>query len=94
MVSETLSSNTIGTRNLAVGLAALFSLTNGDSNTAVGNASLINSSTLNFNTALGRRALFRTQGDQNIGLGFFVGSNLNGGSNNIFIGSVGPVPIG
>jgi hypothetical protein len=38
--------------------------------------------------------LYRTQGDQNIGLGFFVGSNLNGGSNNIFIGNVGPVPIG
>jgi trimeric autotransporter adhesin len=50
---------------------------------------------VNFNTALGRRALFRTQGDQNTGLGFFSGSNLsNGGTNNIYIGNVGPVPIG
>jgi hypothetical protein len=39
--------------------------------------------------------LFRAQGDQNTGLGFFAGSNLNdGGTNNIYIGNVGPVPIG
>ena len=92
---ETLFSNTIGIRNLAVGLSALSSLTDGDSNTAVGNASLLNSGTVNFNTALGRRALYRCQGDQNIGLGFFAGSNLNDGSaNNIYVGNVGPVPIG
>jgi hypothetical protein len=84
--------------NLAVGPTALTSLERGESNTAVGNASLHNTwnggNAVNFNTALGRRALFRTQGDQNIGLGFFVGSNLDGGSNNIFIGNVGPDPIG
>jgi hypothetical protein len=88
-------SNTTGARNLAAGLSALVSLTSGDSNTAVGNASLVNSETVNFNTAVGRRALYRCQGDQNIGLGFFAGSNLNDGSNNnIYIGNVGPVPIG
>jgi hypothetical protein len=39
--------------------------------------------------------LFRTQGDQNTGLGFFAGSNLSDdGANNIYIGNVGPVPIG
>jgi trimeric autotransporter adhesin len=92
---QTLFSNTTGTRNLAVGDSVLFSLTSGDSNTAVGNASLINSETVNFNTALGRRSLFRTQGDQNIGLGFFAGSNLSdGGTNNIYLGSIGPDPIG
>jgi hypothetical protein len=49
----------------------------------------------NFNTALGRDALGRTDGDQNTGLGFFAGSNLSGdGTNNIYIGNVGPVPIG
>jgi hypothetical protein len=90
-----LFSNTVGIRNLGLGTAALYSLTNGDSNTAVGNASLLNSYTVNFNTAVGRRALYRCQGDQNIGLGFFAGSNLNDGSaNNIYIGNVGPVPIG
>ena len=93
--ARTLYSYTTGFGNLAVGNEALSSLTSGESNTAVGNACLINTSgTVNFNTALGRRALFRTQGDQNIGLGFFAGSNLNGGTNNIFIGNVGPVPIG
>jgi hypothetical protein len=90
-----LFSNTVGIRNLGLGTAALSSLTDGDSNTAVGNASLLNSGTVDFNTALGRRALYRCQGDQNIGLGFFAGSNLNDGSaNNIYIGNVGPVPIG
>jgi hypothetical protein len=90
-----LLSNTTGTRNLAVGNAALIGLTSGDSNTAIGNASLNNSETVNFNTAVGRRALYRCQGDRNIGLGFFAGSNLNDGSNNnIYIGNVGPVPIG
>jgi hypothetical protein len=92
---QALSSNTIGSGNTAVGASALGSLTDGDSNTAIGNATLIQSGIVNFNTALGRRALFRSQGDQNIGLGFFAGSNLNdGGANNIFIGNVGPVPIG
>ena len=90
-----LLSNTTGTRNLAVGNAALIGLSSGDSNTAIGNASLNNSGTVNFNTAVGRRALYRCQGDQNIGLGFFAGSNLNDGSaNNIYVGNVGPVPIG
>jgi Chaperone of endosialidase len=92
--ARALLSNISGDRNLAVGLAALRDLTSGDSDVAVGNSALVQGVTVNFNTALGRRALFRTQGDQNIGLGFFVGSNLNGGSNNIFIGNVGPVPIG
>jgi hypothetical protein len=39
--------------------------------------------------------LYRTEGDQNTGLGFFAGSNLNDdGTNNIYIGNVGPDPIG
>jgi hypothetical protein len=92
--TQALYSVTSGIRNLGLGAFALNLLTNGDSNTAVGNASLINSGTVNFNAALGRRALFRCQGDQNIGLGFFTGSNNNGGGNNIYIGNVGPVPIG
>jgi hypothetical protein len=60
----------------------------------VGNVTLLNTATANFNTALGRRALFRSQGDQNVGLGFWAGGNLNGGTNNIYVGNVGPVPIG
>jgi hypothetical protein len=90
-----LLSNTEGSGNLAVGSVALRDLTSGDSNVAVGNAALVQGVTVNFNTALGRRALFRSQGDQNVGLGFFAGSNLNdGGTNNIYVGNVGPVPIG
>ena len=92
--SSSLYSNIDGIRNCAVGNSALQLMTTGDSNTAVGNATMVLSGTVNFNSALGRRALFRTQGDQNIGLGFFAGSNLNGGNNNIFIANVGPVPIG
>jgi endosialidase-like protein len=92
---QALLSNTVGSRNVAVGVAALLGLTSGDSNTAVGNVSLGNGESVNFNTALGRRALGRTQGDQNTGLGFFAGSNLRDvGTNNIYIGNVGPVPIG
>ena len=91
---QALLNNTTGGRNLAAGNAALVALTSGDSNTAVGPASLEDSGTVNFNTAVGRRALYRCQGDQNIGLGFFAGSNLNGSNNNIYIGNVGPVPIG
>src|SRR5205085_10251802 len=89
--------NTVGGRNVALGSAALQSLTTGDSNIAVGGASLGFGETVNYNTALGRRALYRVryQNVQNIGLGFFAGSNLNnGGSNNIYIGNVGPDPIG
>jgi trimeric autotransporter adhesin len=91
---QALYSNT-GSRNLAVGSSALANLTSGDSNIAVGGAALVQGVTVNFNTALGRRALFRSQGDQNVGLGFFAGSNLNDvGTNNIYVGNVGPVPIG
>jgi hypothetical protein len=93
--SEALSSNISGIRNLAVGSGALGSLTSGELNTAVGNVTLFNCVGGNFNTALGRDALGRTDGDQNTGLGFFAGSNLSGdGTNNIYIGNVGPVPIG
>ena len=91
--SGALSSNISGIRNLAVGSGALGVLTSGDSNVAVGNIALFQGETVNFNTALGRRALFRSQGDQNVGLGFCAGSNLNGGTNNIYVGNVGPVPI-
>jgi hypothetical protein len=89
-----LFSNISGIRNLAVGSGALLFLTSGDSNVAVGNVALLNSVTVNFNTALGRRALFRNQGDQNVGLGFWAGGNLSDGRNNIYVGNVGPVPIG
>jgi hypothetical protein len=90
-----LSSNISGIRNLAVGSGALGSLTSGDLNVAVGNVALFQGVTVNFNTALGRGALFRSQGDQNVGLGFFAGANLSdGGTNNIYIGNAGPVPIG
>ena len=93
--SQALLSNISGTRNLAVGAAALSRLTSGDSNVAVGNVALAQAVTVNFNTALGRRALFRSQGDQNVGLGFFAGGNLSDvGTNNIYVGNVGPVPIG
>ena len=93
--SQALLSTTVGTRNVAVGAAALESLTKGEMNTAVGNLTLLFGETVNFNTALGRRALGRTQGNQNTGLGFFAGSNLSDdGTNNIYIGNVGPAPIG
>src|SRR5947208_1120 len=93
--SQALLSNTVGTRNVAVGAAALDSLTSREMNTAVGNVSLEQGVSVNFNTALGRHALGRTQGDQNTGLGFFAGWNLSDdGTNNIYIGNAGPVPIG
>ena len=92
--SQALLSNISGIRNLAVGSGALSDLTSGDSNVAVGNVALLQGVTVNFNTALGRRALFRSQGDQNVGLGFFAGGNLNDGGNNIYVGNVGPVPRG
>ena len=92
--SQALLSNISGTRNLAVGAAALSRLASGDSNVAVGNVALAQAVTVNFNTALGRRALFRSQGDQNVGLGFFAGGNLSDGGNNIYLGNVGPIPIG
>src|SRR6266550_825018 len=93
--SQALLSNTVGTRNVAVGASALDSLTSGEMNTAVGNVSLEQGVSVNFNTALGRHALGRTQGDRNTGLGFFAGWNLSDdGTNNIYIGNAGPVPIG
>ena len=93
--SQALLSNTASTRNVAVGAAALSRLTSGEMNTAVGNVSLEQGVSVNFNTALGRHALGRTQGDQNTGLGFFAGWNLSDdGTNNIYIGNAGPVPIG
>src|SRR5262245_27288362 len=88
-----LLSNTIGTRNVAVGAGVLDTLTRGQMNTAVGNVSLEQGESVNFNTELRRCALLSTQGDQNTALGFFAGCNLAGGTNNIYIGNVGTVPI-
>jgi hypothetical protein len=92
--SSALFSNTTGLRNVAMGASALVSLDNGDSNTAIGGSALSNSFSGNFNTGLGRRAIYRSRGDQNLGLGFFTGSNLTLGDNNIYVGNVGPAVIG
>jgi hypothetical protein len=92
---QSMLNNIDGTRNCAVGQATLQNLTSGDSNTAVGNASLLNSAVINYNTAVGRRALFRSQADLNTAIGFFAGSNARGGStNDVYVGNVGPDPIG
>src|SRR5437588_10519756 len=93
--AQALFSNTTGIKNVAVGQSALASEDTGDSNTAVGGAAMSNGGTVFFDTALGRRALYRCQGNQNVALGFFAGSNARDGSNNnIYVGNVGPDPIG
>jgi len=86
---QALFSNTSGIRNCAAGNAALTSNTTGTDNTAIGNATLINNDSGSFNTALSRRALSRNTGSFNIGLGFWAGSNLASGDNNVYISNLG-----
>ncbi len=86
---QALFSNTTGVRNCATGNAALMSNTIGTDNTAIGNATLINNVSGSFNTATSRRALSRNTGSFNIGLGFWAGSNLASGDNNVYISNLG-----
>jgi hypothetical protein len=81
-----------GPYNVAVGAAALESITNSAGNTAIGALSLLKT-TGNVNTATGASALeYNTTGTGNTASGVFSGvtSNLNNanttGSNNTFIG--------
>jgi hypothetical protein len=85
-----LTSNTTGTINTASGEGALFNNTTGFANTASGGTALDGNTTGYGNTATGNGALGRnTTGYYNIGLGYFAGSNIVAGSNNIEIDSSG-----
>ena len=84
-----------GVANTAVGANALLRFRHGADNTAVGKDALmtiVGTSTQGIygNTAVGSGALPSTTGGNNIGIGNFAGVSLGAGSNNIYIGWVGP----
>ena len=81
--------NTTGVGNTANGYLALYSNTTSNLNTATGYQALYSNTTSGANTANGTYALFNNTGGDNIALGYFAGSLLTTGSNNIDIGNNG-----
>ena len=84
-----LNSNTNGSGNIAVGVDALQLSGNGYGNTAVGDDALQVNSTGIENTAIGDQALNNANGNTNIALGYYAGSSIRTGGNNIDIGNMG-----
>ena len=82
----TLTSNTNGFENVAVGFNALTNNTTGGRNTAVGSSTLISNTTGFHNTAIGFGVLYENlTGIQNTGCGTYsLGSNTTGSSNTAF----------
>jgi len=82
-----LVNNTTGSRNVAVGLQALYTNTAGNSNTAVGNLSLNKNSTGERNTSLGEVSLTNNiNGNFNTALGFSSLHDNSGGDQNTAVG--------
>lgn len=86
---DSLFANTSGFRNVAVGGKSLDANTDGERNTAVGDYSLSANSSGDRNTAMGVAALYKIEGNRNIGVGNRAGYNTTAGSDNIFIGNPG-----
>jgi hypothetical protein len=84
-----LQANTTGYQNTAIGNFALFDNTTATGNTAMGAAAAFNNTVGIENTAIGSGTLLaNTTGTNNTVLGYFVADTvLNGGSNNILIGT-------
>jgi hypothetical protein len=77
--------------NTFFGLTTFGEEGNGNNNTGIGNEAMDFNSSGSYNTAVGVNALddmFETC-NYNIALGYNAGSELQGGSNNIYIGNVG-----
>jgi len=87
--ADALQSNTTGSTNTASGSIALFSNTTGSGNTAVGDSALFTNSIGVNNTAVGFKALKKSLGTKNIGIGYQAGVSLMNGNNNIYIGNPG-----
>ncbi|MEO7724928.1 MAG: tail fiber domain-containing protein [Chthoniobacterales bacterium] len=87
--SLALQNNTDGLANTAAGSNAMLNNTTGDANTAVGMFSLYNNTTGLRNTTIGVESLKRTNGSDNVGVGYEAGMNIGTGSNNIDIGHPG-----
>ena len=84
---SSLYNNTIGTQNNAIGGFALYYNVGGSYNTAIGVASMQNGTQSQRNTGIGGYSLYNTTGSRNIGIGFFGGSGITTGSDNVVIGS-------
>lgn len=74
-----------GYENTALGTRSLKSLTSDGENVSVGYRSMEESFS-NRNTAIGNYALFETQGDNSIAIGYMAGKNQTSGNGNIVIG--------
>jgi trimeric autotransporter adhesin len=72
--------------NVAFGYQALKETTTGQKNTAAGYQALASNVTGRYQTAIGYRALTASTSDGNTAMGHNAGSNLQSGTNNIFIG--------
>jgi Chaperone of endosialidase len=89
--SFALSQNLTGHSNVAVGASALAANTTSTGNTAVGQGALgVFASSSGQNTAIGQGALSAlTSGNFNVAVGYFAGTILQNGSENLYLGNEG-----
>ena len=84
-----LSGDTSGYENTAVGYRTLIGNNTGFYNVAVGTDAMFGNKSGNSNTALGWNALVNGGGNNIIAFGLGAGTNVSGGSFNIYIGNTG-----
>jgi hypothetical protein len=87
--ANALVNNTTGNNNTAGGANALESNSTGNLNVALGFQGLQDNAAGLNNTAIGAKALKKSLGTKNIGIGYQAGVSLITGNNNIFIGNQG-----
>jgi len=84
-----LRQNSEGLANTAIGASAMRNNTTGDANAAFGAFALLTNSTGFRNTTVGVESLKRSNGSDNIAVGYEAGMNIGTGSNTICIGHPG-----
>ncbi len=86
----------LATRNTALGYYSANGITTGQYNTFVGSFAGYQLTTAAYNTGIGYGALsgIVTNGDYNIGLGYYAGDNITSGDRNITIGYLVDAPSG
>ncbi len=89
--NQVMGMNTTGAHNVAIGSASLLRNTTGGDNVGIGNNTLNHNETNSKSTAVGTNALTNSTGASNIALGYYAGSHIGAGANNIHIGHVGAI---
>jgi hypothetical protein len=79
--------NTTGSLNNAFGYYSMYNNSTGSGNTSFGSYAMNSNSTGNDNVAIGNNAFYTANSSRNVGVGYYVGSRVTTGVENLFLGN-------